>query len=72
MKQRLFVLIYLVVGLCCEASAQTFWFHNRDRFGEHQAIDMSDVDSVVFSNMKMTFYKNDGTTFSRIYASKYD
>ena len=51
---------------------QTLWFHNPDRFGEHQAIDMKEVDSVSFSKMKMTFYKNDGTTFSRVYSSKYD
>ena len=69
MKQKLFFILCAMLGAFCTASAQqTLWFHNPDRFGEHQAIDMSDVDSVVFSTMKMTFYKNDGTTFSRIYA----
>lgn len=73
MKQRLFLLLCVILGTFCSASAQqTLWFHNPDRFGEHQAIDMSDVDSVCFTKMKMTFYKNDGTTFSRVYSSKYD
>jgi len=54
-------------------SAQSkLWMHNKDRFGAHQMLDLTDVDSVTFDRMKMVFYKSDGTWFRRTYASAYD
>lgn len=71
MKRIFFTLIagLLAIGLHAQ---DTLWAHAADKFGVHQAIDMREVDSIVFNRLYMRVYYKEGSSARRAYAQKYD
>jgi len=77
MKRRLISLLSAVLFFLTAQGQQTLWGHNSNRFGEHQRIDMTQYDSVVFKpNYMSLYYKPElGKTsayISKAYLKDYD
>ena len=68
------ILASFALALCAMSTyaQDTLWAHAADRFGTHMAIDMREVDSIVFNRQYMRFYNKEGYGARRTYASKYD
>jgi hypothetical protein len=77
MKRLSLLLLTTILATLTLQAQQTLWGHNKSRFGEHQKIDMTPYDSIVFKTSFMfMYYKPEAAKstpyYQRSYGTNYD